>query len=81
MDIFCEYINDFMQNHLQALAEYYEVDNMVIVREDIAISIFDKLFQWMMLKRYTVYDIKMNGQKSKSIFDDVQQESFSNDFA
>jgi uncharacterized protein YegL len=30
MDIFCEYINDFMQNHLQAMAEYYEVENMVI---------------------------------------------------
>jgi len=61
MDIFCEYINDFMQNHLQAMAEYYEVDNMMIVRQDIALSIFNLLFQWMMVKKYTNYIIQLNG--------------------
>lgn len=69
MDIFCEYINDFIQNHLQAMAEYYEVENMVILREDIAISVFNILFQWMMLKKYTIYTIKINGSQSKCLYD------------
>lgn len=28
VDILCEYVNDFIQNHLQALAEYYELESM-----------------------------------------------------
>lgn len=77
MDIFCEYINDFMQNHLQAMAEYYEVENMVIVREDIAISVFNTLFQWMMLKKFTNYSIKINGDQSKSKYLEENQDQFS----
>jgi hypothetical protein len=77
MDIFCEYINDFMQNHLQAMAEYYEVENMVIVREDIAISVFNALFQWMMLKKFTNYSIKINGDQSKSKYLEENQDPFS----
>jgi len=59
-----------MQNHLQAMAEYYEVDNMMIIRQDLALSIFNILFQWMMIKKYTIYNIRINGKNSKSISDD-----------
>jgi hypothetical protein len=61
-----------MQNHLQAMAEYYDVDNMMIIRQDLALSIFNILFQWMMIKKYTRYNIRINGKNSKSISDDRQ---------
>lgn len=57
VDILCEYINDFIQNHLQALAEYYELENMEIMREHIVIGVFSNLFKWMMIKQYTKYVI------------------------
>jgi len=47
------------------MAEYYSIDHLEIMREDISISIFDNLFKWMMLKNYTTYNISISGGKEK----------------
>ncbi len=33
MDIFCEYVNDFIENHLYEMAEYYELENHWIIQK------------------------------------------------
>ena len=59
MDIFCEYINDFIENHLHDMAEYYELENLWVVRKENSIRIFFNFFNWCMHKRYVSYRINM----------------------
>lgn len=75
MDIFCEYINDFIENHLRDMAEYYELENLWVVRKENSIRIFYNFFNWCMHKRYVSYRINMaQEEKVKAEGKDTEQE-------
>lgn len=59
MDVFCEYVNDFVENHLREMAEYYELETMWIIRKENSVRIFFSFFSWCMHKRYVSYRINL----------------------
>lgn len=46
MDIFCEYINDFIENHIRDMAEYYGLENIWIMQENNSVRVLYEFFDW-----------------------------------
>jgi hypothetical protein len=59
MDLFCEYINDFIEEHVREMAEYYDFDGHWIVKKEVCIRVFYTFFKWCTNKRYITYKINL----------------------
>ena len=59
MDILCEYINEFMESNMSQMAEYYELENLWLLRADKATHLFHLFFQWSMRMKYVTYHIAL----------------------
>lgn len=60
MDLFCEYINEFIEENVREMAEYYDFEGHWVVRKQNCISIFYHFFSWCTNKRYITYRINLN---------------------
>ena len=66
MDIFCEYVNDFIENNLYEMAEYYELETLWIVKKENSIKILFHFFSWCTNKRYITYRINLAHSQQNS---------------
>lgn len=67
MDIFCEYINDFIENHIRDMAEYYGLENIWIMQENNSVRVLYEFFDWCQAMRYITYNVSLaKGRKGKA---------------
>ena len=74
MDLFCEYINDFVEEHMKEMAEYYSFENHWVVSKENSVKIFFHFFSWATSKRYITYRINMSqGEKLENPEEDSEE--------
>jgi hypothetical protein len=49
-----------MQVAVQGMSSYYKVGELSIFKEENMLEIYQDFFQWLMLKKYTNYRIRVN---------------------
>lgn len=75
LDLFCEYLNDFVEEHVAEMAEYYDFDLHWVVRKDNCIRIFYAFFSWCTNKRYITYRINLTAPCPPACPHELQKDS------
>ena len=60
MDLMCEYLNDFVVDHMKEMASDYEFESHWLTDRQNAVKVFYTFFAWCTSKRYITYKINLS---------------------